>query len=255
MRDVVNRSLTALLHPSLANIERRLLVVIEVRNERELLRNSADANSSSVACIPISNLLKRWTSELPLRSKGISSTEECLPRFRNAFPDLESGMASIRLAVNRRTYTVDADAQTSLLSVLRDHLDLTGSKYGCGEGACGACTVLVDGRAQRSCITKVGAVAQKQITTIEGIARGDQLHPVQEAFLEAGAMQCAYCTSGMIISAVALLSENPHPTENQIVDFMDGNICRCGTYARIITAIGKAAKVMSQPEAARGVGR
>jgi aerobic-type carbon monoxide dehydrogenase small subunit (CoxS/CutS family) len=164
-------------------------------------------------------------------------------------------MATIRLAVNGRPYTVDADPTTSLLSVLRDHLDLTGSKYGCGEGACGACTVLIDGQAQRSCITKAGTVAQKQITTIEGLARGDHLHPVQEAFLEAGAMQCAYCTSGMIMSAVALLSQNPHPRENEIVNFMDGNICRCGTYARIITAIEKAAKVMSEQGAAKGAGR
>ena len=164
-------------------------------------------------------------------------------------------MATIRLAVNGRPYTVDTDPATSLLSVLRDHLDLTGSKYGCGEGACGACTVLIDGRAQRSCITKVGAVAQKQITTIEGLARGDRLHPVQEAFLEAGAMQCAYCTSGMIMSAVALLSQTPHPQQNEIVNFMDGNICRCGTYARIIAAIDKAAKVMSEHGAAKGAGR
>ena len=164
-------------------------------------------------------------------------------------------MAIIRLVVNGKTYTVDADAQTSLLSVLRDHLDLTGSKYGCGEGACGACTVLIDGRAQRSCITKVGAVAQKQITTIEGIASGDQLHPLQEAFLEAGAMQCAYCTSGMIMSAVALLRQNPHPKEDEILDFMDGNICRCGTYARIITAIEKAAKVWAERGTVKGAGR
>ena len=114
---------------------------------------------------------------------------------------------------------------------------------------------MIDGRAQRSCITKVGTVAQKQITTIEGLARGDRLHPVQEAFLEAGAMQCAYCTSGMIMSAVALLSKNPHPKENEIVHFMDGNICRCGTYARIIAAIEKAAKAMSEREAAKGAGQ
>lgn len=164
-------------------------------------------------------------------------------------------MAAIRLTINGKAYTVDADPQTNLLSVLREHLDLTGSKYGCGEGQCGACTVLIDGKAQRSCITKVGAVSQKQITTIEGLATGEQLHPVQEAFLEAGAMQCGYCTSGMIMSAVALLKRNPQPKESEIIAFMDGNVCRCGTYARIVSAIQKAAKVATASSAARGAGR
>jgi aerobic-type carbon monoxide dehydrogenase small subunit (CoxS/CutS family) len=161
------------------------------------------------------------------------------------------GMATIRLAVNGKPYTVDADPQTSLLSVLREQLDLTGSKYGCGEGQCGACTVLIDGKAQRSCVTKVTAVSQKQITTIEGLANGEQLHPVQQAFLEAGAMQCGYCTSGMIMSAVALLKRNPAPKESEIVDFMDGNICRCGTYPRIVAAIQKAATAAAGKGAAR----
>ena len=152
-------------------------------------------------------------------------------------------MATIHLAINGKPYTVDADPETSLLTVLREHLDLTGSKYGCGEGQCGACTVLVDGKAQRSCITRVSSVSEKQITTIEGLAAGDQLHPVQEAFLEAGAMQCGYCTSGMIMSAVALLQRNPTPQESEIVDFMNGNVCRCGTYTRIVSAIQRAAKV------------
>ncbi len=164
-------------------------------------------------------------------------------------------MASIRLTVNGKSYAVDADPQTSLLSVLREQLDLTGSKYGCGEGQCGACTVLIDGKAQRSCITKVGTVSQKQITTIEGLASGDQLHPVQSAFLEAGAMQCGYCTSGMIMSAVALLQRNPAPKESEIIDFMDGNICRCGTYPRIVSAIQKAAKVRTASSAGKGAGR
>jgi len=163
-------------------------------------------------------------------------------------------MASIRLTVNGKPYTVDVDPQTSLLSVLREQLDLTGSKYGCGEGQCGACTVLVDGKAQRSCITRVGTVSQKQITTIEGLANGEQLHPVQEAFLEAGAMQCGYCTSGMIMSAVALLQRNPLPKESEIIDFMDGNVCRCGTYSRIVSAIQKAAKV-GMAAAGKGAGR
>src|ERR1700690_1316909 len=123
-------------------------------------------------------------------------------------------MATIRLTINGRSYSVDADPQTSLLTVLREHLDLTGSKYGCGEGQCGACTVLIEGKAQRSCMTKVGVVGARQITTIEGLASGGQLHPVQEAFLSVGAMQCGYCTSGMIMSAVALLQRNPAPKGN-----------------------------------------
>jgi aerobic-type carbon monoxide dehydrogenase small subunit (CoxS/CutS family) len=164
-------------------------------------------------------------------------------------------MAAIRLTVNGKVYTAEAGPQTSLLSVLREQLDLTGSKYGCGEGQCGACTVLIDGRAQRSCITKAATVSQKQITTIEGLAPGDQLHPVQEAFLEFGAMQCGYCTSGMIMSAVALLQRNPSPKENEIISFMDGNVCRCGTYPRIVSAIQKAAKITTATPAAKGAAR
>ena len=163
-------------------------------------------------------------------------------------------MATIQLAINGKSYSVETDAQTSLLTVLREHLDLTGSKYGCGEGQCGACTVLVDGKSQRSCITRVGTVSGKQITTIEGLATGEQLHPVQQVFLDEGAMQCAYCTSGMIMSAVALLKKNPSPNESEIIDFMDGNVCRCGTYSRIITAIQKAAK-MQGPAMAKGASR
>ena len=163
-------------------------------------------------------------------------------------------MATIHLAINGKAYSVETDPQASLLTVLREHLDLTGTKYGCGEGQCGACTVLIDGKAQRSCMTRVGVVAQKQITTIEGLAAGDRLHPVQQAFLDAGAMQCAYCTSGMIMSAVALLQKNPRPQEKDIVDFMDGNICRCGTYPRIFAAVQKASQ-MDQPAVAKGTGR
>ena len=150
-------------------------------------------------------------------------------------------MATIELAVNGRPCTVEADSQISLLTVLRENLDLTGTKYGCGEGQCGACTVLVDGRAQRSCVTRAENIAQKQITTIEGLARGGQLHPVQEAFLEEGALQCGYCTPGMILSTVALLSRNDHPTQTEIIDSLDGNLCRCGAYSRIISAVQKAA--------------
>jgi aerobic-type carbon monoxide dehydrogenase small subunit (CoxS/CutS family) len=163
-------------------------------------------------------------------------------------------MATIHLSINEKSYAVDADPQTSLLTILREDLDLTGSKYGCGEGQCGACTVLIGGKAQRSCITRVGSVAGKQITTIEGLVRGDRLHAVQQAFLDEGAMQCAYCTSGMVMSAVALLQENMLPSEKEIVDFMDGNVCRCGTYPRIIRAIQRAAKAQA-PSVAKGVGQ
>jgi aerobic-type carbon monoxide dehydrogenase small subunit (CoxS/CutS family) len=151
-----------------------------------------------------------------------------------------------KLNVNGSPRTIDADADISLLSVLRDQLDLTGSKYGCGEGQCGACTVLIDGSPRRSCITPVGAVGQKRITTIEGLAQGDRLHPLQEAFLEEAAMQCAYCTSGMIMTAVSLLHANPNPSVADISHSMEGNICRCGTHPRIVAAIQKAAKALNQ---------
>jgi len=155
-------------------------------------------------------------------------------------------MPTFHLFVNGRPYTIEADPQTSLLTALREHLDLTGIKYGCGEGQCGACTVLIDGQAQRSCITKASTVAQKQITTIEGLAVGDKLHPLQEAFLKEGAMQCGYCTSGMIMSGVALLNGNAHPSRNDILEFMDGNVCRCGTYSRIIQAIQSVGKELAE---------
>ena len=164
-------------------------------------------------------------------------------------------MSTIRLAINQKSYAVDVDPQTSLLTVLRENLDLTGSKYGCGEGQCGACTVLIEGKAQRSCVTRVGSVGQKQITTIEGLAEGDQLHAVQRAFLDVGALQCGYCTSGMIMSTVALLRKNPSPSESDITNYMDGNICRCGTYARIVSAIQKAAKSGSAAAVAKGASR
>jgi aerobic-type carbon monoxide dehydrogenase small subunit (CoxS/CutS family) len=151
-----------------------------------------------------------------------------------------------QLNVNGRDYTIDADPRESLLSVLRDQLDLTGSKYGCGEGQCGACTVLIDGTPRRSCITQVGSVGHKQITTIEGLAKGDRLHPVQQAFLDEGAMQCAYCTSGMIMTAVAFLNSNDNPSATEIVQAMEGNICRCGTHPRIVAAIQKVAKAVKE---------
>lgn len=145
------------------------------------------------------------------------------------------------LRVNGARVRVDAEPDRPLLGVLRDDLDLTGAKYGCGEGRCGACTVLVDGRPVRSCVTPVGKVAG-EITTIEGLERDGELHPVQAAFLEADALQCGYCTCGMILSVVALLRENPSPSTDEVVGAMNGNICRCGTYPRILSAISKAAE-------------
>jgi aerobic-type carbon monoxide dehydrogenase small subunit (CoxS/CutS family) len=150
------------------------------------------------------------------------------------------------LRINGKTVRVDADRDRPLLGVLRDDLGLTGSKYGCGEGRCGACTVLIDGEPARSCITKLGAVAAREITTIEGLAEGGKLHPLQQAFLDAGAMQCAYCTGGMIVAGAALLRRNPDPSRQEIVEYMDGNICRCGTYPRIIAAIRMAARAVKE---------
>jgi len=150
------------------------------------------------------------------------------------------------LQVNGAKRRVDADGERSLLSVLRDDLELTGSKYGCGEGHCGACTVLIDGEPARSCRLAVGKVGQKQVTTIEGLEENGRLHPLQQAFLDLDAMQCAYCTSGMIMSAVTLLKENPSPNRRDILRHMEGNICRCGTYPRIIAAIQRAAAAMKQ---------
>jgi aerobic-type carbon monoxide dehydrogenase small subunit (CoxS/CutS family) len=131
--------------------------------------------------------------------------------------------------------------ERSLLSVLRDELDLTGTKYGCGEGQCGACTVLLDGRPMRSCRTQIDSAANKKITTIEGLEQNGRLHPVQQAFVDSEAFQCAYCTSGMIVSAVGLLNRIPNPSEEDIRQHMNGNVCRCGTYARIIAAVQQAA--------------
>jgi|SRR5579883_595517 len=148
------------------------------------------------------------------------------------------------LHVNGAVKSLNADGARTLLSVLRDDLCLTGAKYGCGEAHCGACTVLLDGRAVRSCSTRADAATGKKVSTIEGLATGDKLHAIQEAFLTVGAMQCGYCTPGMIMSALALLTKNPEPTRDEIIEGMDGNICRCGTYNRIIAAIELAAKSM-----------
>ena len=148
------------------------------------------------------------------------------------------------LHVNGAKHAVNADPDRSLLQVLREDLDLTGSKYGCGEGRCGACTVLIDGRPTRSCTTRVAAAVGKQVRTIDALATDGHLHPLQEAFLHQGAMQCGYCTPGMIMSGVALIESNSNPTDDDIVRFMNGNICRCGTYGRIVAAIREASQAM-----------
>src|SRR5207244_3420598 len=145
------------------------------------------------------------------------------------------------LNVNGKKMTVDVDSTVSLLSVLRNDLNLNGSKYGCVEGQWGACTVLLDAQPIRSCTTQVGRAAGKQITTIEGLEKDGKLTPLQEAFIKADAMQCAYCTSGMIMTASALLNKSSRPNRDEIVSAMNGNICRCGTYQRIVNAIEIAA--------------
>src|SRR5215469_15624962 len=149
---------------------------------------------------------------------------------------------SLQLEVNGKKYSVNYPPDTPLLYVLRDELGLTGTKYGCGEGMCGSCTVLIGGTARRSCQLPLRAAASQPITTIEGLEKDGALHPVQQAFLDAGAFQCAYCTSGMIMSSVALLQSNPNPDPAAIAKALQGNICRCGTHPRIIDAVSHAAK-------------
>jgi nicotinate dehydrogenase subunit A len=152
-------------------------------------------------------------------------------------------MPTYTVRINGRTQEVEGDPDDNLLSVLRYELDLTGSKFGCGEGACGACTVLVDNQAARSCVTRLAAVVGKSVTTIEGLG-GQQLHPVQQAFLDAEAFQCGYCTPGMVMATVSLLRTNPAPSEADIARVMDRNVCRCGTYPRIVRAVKLAAERM-----------
>lgn len=149
------------------------------------------------------------------------------------------------LLVNGRRRSVQIDPKRSLLWVLRNELDLTGAKYGCGEGQCGACTVLLNEEPVRSCQIECGAVGAREILTIEGLAKGDHLHPLQQGFIDCDALQCGYCTSGMILSGVALLRKNPDPSDTQIKNALDGNVCRCGTYNRIIAAVHHAAKPVS----------
>jgi aerobic-type carbon monoxide dehydrogenase small subunit (CoxS/CutS family) len=151
-----------------------------------------------------------------------------------------------KLKINGSPVDIDAEEDRSLLDLLREDIGLTGAKYGCGEGRCGACTVLVDGAPVRSCVTTLRTVVSSEITTIEGLERDGELHPLQQAFLDCGAMQCGYCTCGMIMSGVALLNKNPQPTVDEIVDHMNGNICRCGTYQRILAAVANAARTLKE---------
>lgn len=147
------------------------------------------------------------------------------------------------LQINGARRTVRGEPARTLLEVLRDELDLTGAKYGCGEGQCGACTVLIDGAPVRSCLLDVSAAEGKRVTTIEGLEQNGRLHPVQQAFLDADAMQCGYCTAGMVMSSVGLLEKNADPAPEQIRAALQGNICRCGTYPRIVEAVRLAARL------------
>src|SRR6202051_2406627 len=153
----------------------------------------------------------------------------------------------LQVEVNGKRYTVKYHGDTPLLYVLRDELGLTGTKYGCGEGQCGACTVLLGGAPRRSCQIPVSAAAARQITTLEGLEQKGKLHPVQQAFLDAGAFQCAYCTPGMIMSSVGMLKTNPNPSASDVVQGLQGNMCRCGTHPRIMGAVLNAAKVSREP--------
>jgi len=156
-------------------------------------------------------------------------------------------MSTITLLVNGTEHKIEAAAGEPLLWVLRNRLGLTGTKYGCGEGQCGACTVLLEGKPIRSCRTPAESAAGKKILTIEGLSASDNLHPVQQAFLDEEALQCGYCTPGMILSACALLAATPRPSDEQIIQHMNGNICRCGTYPRILAAIHRAAEGAKKP--------
>jgi aerobic-type carbon monoxide dehydrogenase small subunit (CoxS/CutS family) len=155
----------------------------------------------------------------------------------------------LKLRVNNSEHSVEPDPDATLLSVLRDRLGLTGTKYGCGEGQCGACTVLIDGKARRSCLTPASSVGNAHVVTVEGLEKNGRLHPVQQAFLDEGAFQCAYCTSGMIMAGVAFLKDHPNPTEAEIARGMNGNVCRCGTYPRIVAAVGRASRALKESQA------
>ena len=150
----------------------------------------------------------------------------------------------IQFELNGKPVSLETDPDQTLLWVIRSNLNLTGTKYGCGEGYCGACTVLIDNEAVRSCSTKIGEVAGKKVVTIEGLANGEELHPFQKAFVEHDALQCGYCTPGMIMNAVGLLNQNPNPSREDIIWGMEGNLCRCGAHNRILDAVQSAANAM-----------
>ncbi|MBZ5583720.1 MAG: (2Fe-2S)-binding protein [Acidobacteriia bacterium] len=155
-------------------------------------------------------------------------------------------MAKIRFTVNGKASSVDTEPERPLLEVLREDLGLTGTKYACGEAQCGACTVLLDGKPVFSCVTPVRAAQDRKITTIEGLAPNGTLHPVQQAFLDEGASQCGYCTPGMILRTVGLLQEHPRPSEAQIVEALNGSLCRCNNYHRILGAVQRAADALGK---------
>jgi aerobic-type carbon monoxide dehydrogenase small subunit (CoxS/CutS family) len=160
--------------------------------------------------------------------------------------------SSIHFRLNGRPASLDTDDSRKLLWVLRTDLGLTGAKFGCGAGACGACTVLIDGRAVRSCVTPLSAARDREVTTIEGLERGGALHPLQEAFLEHGGFQCGYCTPGMILTAAALLQENPAPSREAVAARLEHNLCRCGAHTRILDAVQAASHATTAAQAKGG---
>lgn len=160
------------------------------------------------------------------------------------FPAEVTVSTTVRFTVNGTEAKITTDPDRRLLDVLREELQLTGTKYGCGEGQCGACTVHLDGAPARSCLLPVTAAEGKRVTTIEGVARGEVLHPVQDAFIEESALQCGYCTSGMILAALALLEKKKDPTDEEIVAGMNGHLCRCNGYVKIVSAVRRAAALM-----------
>jgi aerobic-type carbon monoxide dehydrogenase small subunit (CoxS/CutS family) len=179
----------------------------------------------------------------PFASDFIGFASRCRSGLK---PCGESTMSSLILNINGAKMPVDAPGDETLLSVLRNRLALTGTKYGCGEGECGACTVLLDGKAVKSCQTLVSEAAGARITTVEGLEQNGRLTPVQQAFVDAGAYQCGFCTSGMVMRATALLAATPRPTQAEIVARMNGNVCRCGTYPRIVDAVQRASMSMTK---------
>jgi aerobic-type carbon monoxide dehydrogenase small subunit (CoxS/CutS family) len=179
----------------------------------------------------------------PFASDFIGFASRCRSGLK---PCAESTMSSLTLNINGAKMPVDAPGDETLLSVLRNRLALTGTKYGCGEGECGACTVLLDGNAVKSCQTLVSEAAGAKITTVEGLEQNGRLTPVQQAFVDAGAYQCGFCTSGMVMRATALLVATPRPTQAEIVARMNGNVCRCGTYPRIVDAVQRASMSMAK---------